>query len=103
MRRDLTTDAVTNTATVPSDALNPTDPGSAIESPSAERRDRPRDQGDGQEGICGDERGWPQGPGGVDERSQLIDHEAFDTACRRTIQRSRAEAGGVAILHVRLY
>ncbi len=35
MRRDLTTDAVTNTATAPSDAMNPTDPGSAIESPSA--------------------------------------------------------------------
>jgi len=35
LRRDLTTDAVINTATAPSDAMNPTDPGSASESPRA--------------------------------------------------------------------
>jgi len=35
LRRDLTTDAAINTATAPSDAMNPTDPGSAIESPRA--------------------------------------------------------------------
>ena len=49
------------------------------------------------------ERGRPEGPGSIDERAHMIDHEAFDMAVGQTVQRREQREDTTGMSHVRLH